>query len=213
MNGIIWGYDPGGNCNHGLAMLDVRDKQIVAAECWTLDTAQSAISRILGERQPLGIGVDTLTEWSSVKSGWRIADDLLRRNYKGAKSSVASPNSLRGSMVINGMALILAVRNKWPSTVVSETHPKVLCLALSNKAYGKNTLHRRNTALVGWQGIPALTKLPENDDEWDALASAYSLWAGIIGLWPENLHARSRDDDSIVRPAGYTAYFWPKALP
>jgi hypothetical protein len=40
------------------------------------------------------------------------------------KQSIVAPNSLRGAMAIDGMALALRLRQKWPVLVLNETHPR-----------------------------------------------------------------------------------------
>ena len=62
MNGWIWGYDPGGTGNHGVAKLRLVDSAPVELQLETRETLQDAIDWF-GDQQPLGIGIDTLTCW------------------------------------------------------------------------------------------------------------------------------------------------------
>lgn len=82
MNGVIAGYDPGGNGANGLALLFISDGLITTVESETVETAQDVLNRLLEFDDLLGIGVDTLTKWSTGKSGWRDADLTLRAKYR-----------------------------------------------------------------------------------------------------------------------------------
>lgn len=134
-DGVIVGYDPGGNGRHGLAILLVRDGAPVELETLTLETAEDVASRLESLGVLIGLGVDTLTCWSTGPSGWRPADRWLRHRYPEVENSVASPNSLLGSMGLGGMAVLIATRQTHTSTTVTETHPKVLCWHLLGKKY------------------------------------------------------------------------------
>jgi hypothetical protein len=211
MNGEIWGYDPGGDGNHGVAKIILRKAQVTNLSCETCTTANEAFSWF-GDKTPLGFGVDTLTEWNTDKCGWRSADKLLRNHYPKASNSVMAPNALRGSMVINGMALVLAIRKKWPDIIVSETHPKILYCELSKRLYGDDDLQRKNQAIMKLLGVRTNQQMPKDDNQWDALASTFSVWSGIFGSWRADLHAHSLDSNSVICPAGKTVFFWPRNL-
>ena len=72
MTGTVVGYDPGGNGNHGFACAKIRNGNIVGPVATkTLPTAEDVVRSILGGEKPLGIGVDTLTCWSTGHAGWR----------------------------------------------------------------------------------------------------------------------------------------------
>ena len=134
MTGTVVGYDPGGNGKHGFARATVRDGEIVCVTTKTLQTAEDVVRSILGGEKPLGLGVDTLTCWSTGRSGWRPADCWLRQRYPAVKKAIVAPNSLFGAMSVNGMAVLLTVRQAFPGIFVTETHPKVLYYALVQTA-------------------------------------------------------------------------------
>ena len=127
----------------GFARATVRDGDIVCVTTKTLQTAEDVVRSILGGERPMGLGVDTLTCWGTGHSGWRPADCWLRDRYCTVKDSIVAPNSLYGAMSLNGMAVLLTVRQAFPDIFVTETHPKVLYYALlATSAYdysGTNT--------------------------------------------------------------------------
>jgi hypothetical protein len=125
--------------------------------------------------------------------------------------SVAAPNSLYGSMSLNGMGVILALRQKVPAMVVTETHPKVIYFATSGKKYDWDGARSAMTAWLGDQlGRAALAT--STDHEFDAALSAWACAQGVMGLWKRDLHAPIPGHligGSSIRPAGATRYFWP----
>ena len=54
MTGTVVGYDPGGNCKHGLARATVRDGDIVCVTTKTLPTVEDVVASIL-DIEPLGV--------------------------------------------------------------------------------------------------------------------------------------------------------------
>ena len=130
MTGTVVGYDPGGNGKHGFARALVRGGDIVCVTTKTLQTAEDVVRSILDGEKPLGLGIDTLTCWSTGHSGWRPADRWLRQRYPGVKRAIVAPGGLFGAMSVNGMAVLVAVRQAFPDIFVTETHPKVLYHAL-----------------------------------------------------------------------------------
>ena len=136
------GYDPGGNGKHGVAAIRIQGDAVAEIELNTVDAASDVLkwffcqNRIARLGPALGIGVDTLTYWSGGGSGWRHADIHLRSTYPDVAASVASANSLYGSMGINGMFVLRRLRKEIKTLYVTETHPKVLYRTLFGKPYG-----------------------------------------------------------------------------
>lgn len=135
IDGTIVGYDPGGNGTQGVANISISGSQCTKIEVCTLDTAEDVISWIDEVEDLIGLGVDTLACWSTGPSGWRAADLWLRKRYTEIQQSVVSPNGLYGSMGLNGMAVLVSIREKRIDLPISETHPKVLYWALQRKKY------------------------------------------------------------------------------
>lgn len=134
INGVIAGYDPGGNDANGFALLRVRDSKPESISITTLSNSESVIHQILNNNV-IGLGVDTLSCWCTGHSGWRPADHWLREKYPTVRNSIMSPNTLSGSMGINGMAVLIETARSSNHIKLSETHPKVLYYALTQKRY------------------------------------------------------------------------------
>jgi len=203
------GYDPGGNGNHGFALLTVKGCNPCKFCVDTLKTTEAVLARIRELPDLAGLGVDTLTCWSTAESGWRPADRRLRKMYPEAQNSVMPPNSLRGSMCINGMAAILVAKEHHPELYVTETHPKAVYLAMTKKKYN---FAQNSEAMINqlsrWAKTPV--KASSNEHEWDAAISALAAYYGDTGEWAENLHNLSTEcGESLVYPAGPTCYAWP----
>ena len=208
MNGIIAGYDPGGNGKNGLAFLEIQDFIPTKIEILTVNNAESVISKISGYSNLIGLGVDTLSCWSTGNSGWRPADIWLRNKYHDVLNSIMSPNTLSGSMGLNGMSVLIEISRKSKTVILSETHPKVLYFALTEERYDYD---QNSTKMDGYLSkkldLPIKTN---NDHEWDAVVSAYALLMGIKKLWPLDLHTLpTTENERIVTPCGKTHYFWP----
>ena len=207
---FVFGYHPGGNGSHGAAMLEYDQRVVRKASCHTCKSVEDAISWFEGlSVLPAAIGVDTLTCWSTGASGWRPADVWLRQRYPEARASVASPNSIYGSMSLGGMSLLLALRSMFPSIIITETHPKVLYRALSGRKYdfvadGSAMLELLSRSY----GVSARCG---NDHEWDALISAVVAFHAASGSWHRDLHQLACARGSrLVKPCGDTSYFWPE---
>ena len=140
---FVVGYDPGGNGRHGLAVLQVQHQQglwvasrIVALRA--LPDVQAVIAcaeACISQGALVATGIDTLTAWSGGPSGWRQADLWLRQRYPTVKNSVASPNSLFGSMSI-GSSLQLPVHAVDRSTAD----------AFGSSGFGREPGHRYQVA-------------------------------------------------------------------
>ena len=209
MTGTVVGYDPGGNCKHGLARATVRDGDIVCVTTKTLRTVADVFASIRDIKTPLGIGIDTLTCWSTGHSGLRPADCWLRQRYPDVKKSVQAPNSIYGAMSVSGMALLVALRREFPDIFVTETHPKVLYYALFKEHYDYTV---PNTSVMD----KCLSRLlnvdiaPQNEHEWDAAISILPVVRRLHESWELDLHALSTNsDERLVQPCGTTNYVWP----
>jgi len=210
MTGTVVGYDPGGNDAHGLAWATVRDGRIDSVTTKTRANVEDVLALIL-KVQPVGLGIDTLTCWSTGPSGWRPADRWLRDEYPAVCDSVQAPNSLSGAMSVSGMALLVAVRQACPGIFVTETHPKVLYYALFNERHNYNgpnlsVMDERLSELL------RADVAPETEHEWDAAISIQAVVNGLKGLWQRDLHALPPDcDERLVQPCGRTEYVWPES--
>ena len=210
MTGTVVGYDPGGNCQHGLALATVRDGNIVNVTTKTLPNVEDVVLSIFDIETPIGLGIDTLTCWGTGRSGWRPADLWLREQYPDVKHSVQAPNSLHGAMSVSGMALLVAVRQAFPDIFVTETHPKVLYYAQFNQLcdYTGPNIAVMNEHL---SQLLVVDVAPQNEHEWDSAISILAVVRGLSGSWHDDLHDRPIvSDERLVQPCGRTAYVWPK---
>jgi len=213
LSGAIIGYDPGGNEEQGFATLHVEHGTPQALETEVIDYAESAIRRLEDTSDLIGFGIDTMTCWSTGKSGWRPADKWLRDQYKDVQHSVVAPNSMSGSMGINGMAVLLKARESHPDLFVTETHPKVLYHALFD---GQNydfdarssKMNKELASVLGNATVDA-----EEEHEWDAAVSTLAVLKGKQGEWTNDLHEKDCGDcGPLVHPSSgeKTHYFWPE---
>ncbi len=217
MTGTVVGYDPGGNCKHGLAWATVRHGRIVSVTTETLANVEEVLASI-PKIQPLGLGIDTHTCWSTGPSGWRPADRWLRCRYPDVRNSILAPGSLHGAMSVNGMALLVAVRQAFPGIFVTETHPKVLYHALFKQTYDfdvnrsdmtKYLNDRLNLDVAPQDEVDVA---PRNEHEWDAAISIHAVVSALKGRWQRDLHARPTNPyERLVQPCGRTEYVWPES--
>lgn len=203
LSGIIVGSDPGGSKAHGVATLVVEAGKAVMVSTNTLGTIEEVIALLEHTPSVLGLGIDTLTCWSTGSGGWRPADRWLRTQYPAIWHSVVSPNGLRGSMAVSGMALLMAVRPGQPDLVVTETHPKVLHQVLANARHdyvGRRALmDELLSQALGLGGVPA------NEHEWDAAVSALAVLEGLSGRWKHDLHRLGTlGGERLLTPCGAT---------
>lgn len=161
LTGWFWGYDPGGHEGNGVAAIYAADGVLQAdtVRIGTKDTAAEVVTWFKNQEMPgsvpLAMGIDTLTCWSGGSGSWRRADEALRIAYPDVKDSVMSPSSLMGAMSLNGMFVLLRLR-QWNSNLyITETHPKVLHKAMKGKAY---------TTILG------------NSDGWSAAGGSMRKW-------------------------------------
>lgn len=209
INGTMVGYDPGGNGTQGVAKISISGSQCTEIEVCTLDTVEDVISWIDEVEDLIGLGVDTLACWSTGPSGWRTADLWLRKRYTEIQQSVVSPNGLYGSMGLNGMAVLVSIREKRADLPISETHPKVLYWALQRKKYDyTNAAPEMDFNLSDWLSIEVRTS---NDHEWDATVSALAALRGMQNRWTRDLFQLPVDQNTrLVFPCGQVQYWWPE---
>jgi Protein of unknown function (DUF429) len=189
MSGLYLGYDPGGGGAHGVAAIDARP-----AACATVRTAEDALDWFrerCRDQEPKALGVDTLTLWSTGPAGWRPADRALRTAYPDVATSVTAPNALYGAMLINGIAVALALRNAFERLRITETHPKVLYFTLAQSVY--DFVQRRD-------------QMVQNLVDWVALA----MWATTMR--GTRLRRRSQHANGI-RENGRTTFTNCRAMP
>jgi len=209
ITGTIIGYDPGGNTKHGLAISSYEQGDLKSVNVDTYKTAYDVIYAVGELDNVIAIGVDTLTCWSTGKSGWRSADRWLRKNYNEVSNSIVAANSLYSSMSLNGMSVLLSLLEMNPCLHISETHPKVLYYALKNEKYDYSSNHKVMDEFLS--SIISTKKIQTaNDHEWDAVLSIYAAKQGLCEQWTNDLHIQPHEDNEcLIEPCGKTHYWWP----
>jgi hypothetical protein len=204
---VIGGFDPGGNQGggSGVALICLNPSVAPTIKTYTAFSVLDAISWINSNNfgNIDGFGIDTLLSWSVFQSGWRPMDWYIKHHYSSIKNSVVSPNSLMGSMAIQGMVMAISLKNQYENILLNETHPKAQYYALIGTLYDYNSNKANmDTWLLSTIGG---TVLINNEHEWDALFSAWATYMGITGNWGFNL---VQPYNNLIMPAGKTYYFW-----
>ena len=191
------GADPGGKNNFGLAFLDKAGEVL---DCTTVSSVDEAVDQITCRDAPLGLGIDTPMWWSSRKGAGRKADNWLRRKYQIPSGTVQTVNSLKGAALVGGMLLAHRIREMFPDTRITESHPKALLLYALK---------------LDGTGFAEQFKIPiswSNEHERDATIGAVCAREGFERRWTFDL-ARHRYD-SEQDPFSYWLapmnYFWPE---
>jgi len=144
---IILGFDPGGTT--GVSVLRILADGSTTAETDSVASVDDAIDWAVNQCQgetPTAAGIDTFLCWSTERSGWRRIDLKLRNAFPDVRASVFSSNSAYGAMAVQGVAIALRLRERWPSVILNETHPKVLYHALTSKDYMRDDI----PAMTAW---------------------------------------------------------------
>ncbi len=186
------GADPGGEAKFGLAFLDATDKK--NSHCITVSSVDDAVKEVKKRGEPLGLGIDAPMWWASHKGGSRKADERIRsihRHTDMKSSTVQSPNSLKGAALVGGMMLAWRIRQEFPGTKITESHPKAVIHA-----------HEFDLKFFNWG----------NEHEHDAAIGAICAREGFERRWTFDLakdrHESEQDPDSHwLAPI---RYFWPK---
>lgn len=217
---FIVGYDPGGKNAHGVAVMGVRETNgrwnpisldVMAKHA--LCNAVAWLKTMCDTERLIAVGIDTLTEWNSGAGGWRPADLWLRQRYPVVANSVVAPNSIYGSMAVNGAAFLalLASRFESESTMITEAHPKVCYFAMRGR---KHSWAEDQPGMATW-----LLKELEIDKQasifsgrdhcFDAGMAALAALRGLNRDWTLDLHAFKDEGDGRVQFFGQTHFWWP----
>jgi hypothetical protein len=198
------GFDPGGDCSFGVAMLcgvesiSASVSSVAAAFAWAVQQC--------GSKEPAAAGIDTMLHWCDGPGGWRPADRALRAAYPQARSSILSPNGLYGSMAVGGMALALRLRQRWPLIRLNETHPKVLAYAIRGERHRDDD---PSTSIAWFAQHSGLTLGGgSTGHDFDAALSAWATREGLSKRWTDLV----TDDPALLFPAGAVSYLWPEPL-
>ena len=190
------GADPGGKNAFGLALVDEAGQ----VRCATVSSVDEAVRKIVEETKPLGVGIDAPMWWSASAGGGRKVDARLRKRYGIRSGTVQSGNSLRGAALIGGMLLASRIREEFPATRITESHPKALLIAT-------------NLSETGFAERFGISGAWRNEHERDAAIAAVCAREGFEGRWHTDL-ANERDNleqDPNKYWLAPVSYFWPES--
>jgi predicted nuclease with RNAse H fold len=199
-SGRLWiGADPGGEKRFGVAILH-GDGLCCTHTASYVDEAIEFIRSKVSDT-PAGVGVDAPLWWSSGKSGVRKADVWIRERYHLSSGQVQAVNSLRGAVVAQGMLFVSRMREIFPGTPITETHPKAV-LPPRDRLWWRDQFQSVSTSVT-------LDAKP--DDERDALISAIAAREGFEGRWTRDLSLDRypSEQDPTAHWIGPVHYFWP----
>lgn len=195
--GVILGFDPGGVGNFGWCVSYDADTLPLAVIATGLAdggsvAVEAALNAIPQGHNVVAAGIDAPLVWS--KQGARKADVLLRSAIRNAgaphpSGTVQDVNSLRGACLVQGLLTGMLLRERFPSIVISEAHPKALRWLLTEATdIDAQTEHQR-----------------------DAILGAFSAWAAIHQ--PNGWVDLFSEAGSIYSPlGGQLVYFMPLYL-
>ncbi|WP_425409699.1 hypothetical protein [Hyphococcus sp.] len=203
---IFFGYDPGGQGNHGVAIADIASDGTFSSEpeLYLERNTGEVVRKFSQINSVAAVGVDTLLAWSL--NGGRICDNVLRAKYSTKSASIISQNSLYSSMTINGVMFALAVQET--QTPLYETHPKLILHIIDQVDEQCAELKERVFGLRG--SATSKSRLKNADDMGDALVAAWCASRGWYGKWPRDLFVVCGED--LIFPAGRASYPWPEDL-
>lgn len=132
----VVGFDPGGANAFGWAVISGPYVEPTFIAGGVTSGACNAIlqASLHLQQPPEAIGIDAPLFWSP--KGDRQADRLVRAQVRavgGHNGMVGHVNSLKGACLVEGLIAAQMARNLWPSTRITEAHPKALML-ISDKA-------------------------------------------------------------------------------
>ena len=114
-------------------------------------------------------------------------------------------------MGLSGMALLVALRKRFPDVFITETHPKVLYYAKFRKRYDYRDANVRACMDEQLSQLLDIPVEPPNDHEWDAAISVLPVIHGLRGSWKRDLHKQAiESQERLIHPCGKTAYVWPE---
>ncbi|UKE47618.1 DUF429 domain-containing protein [Xanthomonas cerealis] len=153
MNQFV-GIDPGGLSAMGWCVMTVRDADVRldTGICTGAETCINLIASCV-DRLPVAVGIDAPLYWAY--DGDRVSDRRIRAavaSVGGSGGTINHVNSLRAACLVQGILAAVAIAQRWPSTRVTESHPKALLRIWpeANAFVSKHTFrtdHERDAAL------------------------------------------------------------------
>jgi hypothetical protein len=187
------GIDPGGDRALGWCVLTSHGPEPTTLESGCCTGVAQALTNIAAciREVPRAAGIDAPLYWA--RQGDRVADAAIRRMVRihgGPSSTVNHVNSLRGACLVQGVLSVVALRERWPSIAITESHPKAL-LRVSKSA----------------QAFAVMYDFP-NQHARDAALGALAALA-FDEQWPGWLDWFAREPTPYLPAAGPLAYWFP----
>ena len=204
---FVLGFDPGGLGAFGWSICQQVHGQLqgplqtgLADNAWQAKNQLQA--HLPDHARVLAAGIDAPLYWDKRGNmrGFRGVDYILQgvleaNNY--AARYVASPNGLRGAVLMQGALLARILVATW-DLAISESHPTVLNLLLPHNGQPA-VLDMRNALVAG-------LREGATPHERDATLAAISAWAAVQRPpgW-QNLYDR---DSRLINPSRIPASYW-----
>jgi hypothetical protein len=230
MKGTVLGYES--DCKLHIAALTVDTDRIVGCEFHKFHSPHDAVAHFVERPRPLGIGVHDTLAYGPGREGWRPADfwideaPFYQRDPHDEFPFYWGP--FQSTHSVNGLALLLAMRKRWPELPASETSPNDCCRHL-NCSSKWPSLKDRIELLARWMKMDLQADVDEH--QWHAAMSAFAMRKGLRGDWTIDLHRLTREAgegsqwtsedgeeawlnpalsyDALLFPAGPVAFYWP----
>jgi len=220
-----------------IALLHLKDVRVCECECMEFWSTHELMGYLVEQPRPLGIGAYATLALSTGREGWRAADYWIDEAPFHHKSEYDEfpfywgPHQFCGNRSLSAIAMLSAMRRRWPDLPATETDPGE-CYQHLTWSTESPDLSERIWVLSEWMGV----RLPSDLGEagWEAVMSAYAMWMGLRGDWPIDLFrltrpggkARvlsfgdgvSKDEEytqpelsakTLIFPAGPVSFFWP----
>lgn len=222
-----------------IAVLDVEDDKVRECEFLKFCSPREVVSYFVERPRPLGIGTPEWLALGTGGEGWRAADYWINEAPFHPRFSHDEfplqwgPFQLHGGKSLIAIALLCALRRRWPDLPATETAPGECYVHLA-RSTAWPSLQERIAMLSRWLKAELPASLSEQD--WEAAMSAYAMWTGLGGDWPIDLFRLTRPGrtmtvcacsgsaadgttnsyrepalsyESLIFPAGPVSFFWP----
>ena len=183
LQGQILGYSEKG-AKLEIAVLNVEGDKVRECEFLKFFSPHEVVAFFAERPKPLGFGTADTLALGMGREGWRPADFWINEapfHYECPHDEFPfywGPFQLDGRRSLAAIALLSALRRRWPDLPATETAPEE-CYNHLTRSAGYPTLEERSATLGGWLS----GKLPADisEPDWDAAMSAYAMWMGLRG--------------------------------
>jgi hypothetical protein len=241
LKGQVLGY--AGNLH--IATLTVDGNAVLGCEFRAFRSPHLVMAALAEEPRPLGIGMEETLALGTGSVGWRAADYWMHEGPFHRECRFDEfpfywgPFQGEGMRSLAAIALLCALRKRWPGLPATETAPDETYTHLARSTEWP-PVEERNAMLGRWlkTAAPVLRYTDNRSDgpEWRAAMSAYAMWMGLRGEWTIDLHSLAMpagrteiwtsgdgispateesfvepalNENTLIFPAGRAFFFWP----